>query len=186
MKIIMDFVPNHSSDECEWFQKSINRIDPYTDYYIWRDPKSWTNNGTSIPPNNWVCRRMRLFHEKIGECWYYVDINFLFYRSAPFKDQHGHIMRKENNFTCITFLKNNRTWIIAPLIWLRKWKFVLTTLLFLLSFVRISMTASKREPQIDKKYQGPYSLQVRCVRNLLLSVAISVVSARVRLQLMMG
>ena len=56
MKILMDFVPNHSSDECEWFQKSIKKIDPYTDYYVWRDPKGWTNNGTNpIPPNNWVC-----------------------------------------------------------------------------------------------------------------------------------
>jgi len=49
----MDFVPNHSSDEHEWFKKSVEKIDPYTDYYIWRDGKCDTNN-MRIPPNNWV------------------------------------------------------------------------------------------------------------------------------------
>ena len=48
MKIIMDLVVNHTSDEHEWFQKSRQRIDPYTDYYIWRpDP------GNGKLPNNW-------------------------------------------------------------------------------------------------------------------------------------
>ncbi|XP_044744087.1 maltase A1-like [Chrysoperla carnea] len=52
IKIIMDFVPNHSSDEHEWFEKSVKRIDPYTDYYVWHDGK--IVNGTRQPPNNWT------------------------------------------------------------------------------------------------------------------------------------
>ena len=51
MKIIMDLVVNHTSDEHEWFQKSRQRIDPYTDYYIWRPagpdgklPNNWDSN----------------------------------------------------------------------------------------------------------------------------------------------
>ena len=48
MKVIMDLVVNHTSDEHEWFQKSRQRIDPYTDYYIWRPGKP---NGNL--PNNW-------------------------------------------------------------------------------------------------------------------------------------
>ena len=48
MKLIMDLVVNHTSDEHEWFQKSRRRIDPYTDYYIWRPAK---DNGKL--PNNW-------------------------------------------------------------------------------------------------------------------------------------
>ncbi len=48
MKILMDLVINHTSDEHEWFQKSRLRIAPYTDYYIWRpDP------GNGKLPNNW-------------------------------------------------------------------------------------------------------------------------------------
>ncbi len=48
MKVIMDLVVNHTSDEHEWFQKSRQRIEPYTDYYIWRpDP------GKDKLPNNW-------------------------------------------------------------------------------------------------------------------------------------
>ena len=47
MKVIMDLVVNHTSDEHEWFEKSRQRIDPYTDYYIWRPgPKGKL-------PNNW-------------------------------------------------------------------------------------------------------------------------------------
>lgn len=53
IKIILDFVPNHSSDECEWFKKSIKRIEPYTDYYVWHDGKV-NENGRRVPPNNWV------------------------------------------------------------------------------------------------------------------------------------
>ncbi len=48
MKVIMDLVVNHTSDEHEWFQKSRQRIDPYTDYYIWRPAKA---DGSL--PNNW-------------------------------------------------------------------------------------------------------------------------------------
>ena len=48
MKVIMDLVVNHTSDEHEWFQKSRRRIDPYTDYYIWRPGKP----GGKLP-NNW-------------------------------------------------------------------------------------------------------------------------------------
>ncbi len=48
MKVIMDLVVNHTSDEHEWFQKSRRRIAPYTDYYIWRPQRL----GGKLP-NNW-------------------------------------------------------------------------------------------------------------------------------------
>ena len=48
MKVIMDLVVNHTSDEHEWFQKSRRRIEPYTDYYIWSPAGK---NGKL--PNNW-------------------------------------------------------------------------------------------------------------------------------------
>ncbi|XP_043587747.1 alpha-glucosidase-like [Bombus pyrosoma] len=52
LKVILDFVPNHSSPEHPWFKKSIQRIKPYDEYYIWRDAK--IVNGTRQPPNNWL------------------------------------------------------------------------------------------------------------------------------------
>ncbi|KAL0125458.1 hypothetical protein PUN28_004518 [Cardiocondyla obscurior] len=53
MKIIMDFVPNHSSDKHEWFVKSLKSEEPYTDYYVWHKGKVLPN-GTVTVPNNWV------------------------------------------------------------------------------------------------------------------------------------
>lgn len=48
IRIIMDLVVNHSSDEHMWFIESRKSKDnPYRDYYIWKDPK----NGHE--PNNW-------------------------------------------------------------------------------------------------------------------------------------
>ena len=48
LKIVMDLVINHTSDQHEWFQKSRRREAPYEDFYIWRD-----GNGQR-PPNNWT------------------------------------------------------------------------------------------------------------------------------------
>lgn len=53
IKILLDFVPNHTSDEHEWFQKSIKKIEPFTDYYIWKDPVI-DQHGNKTPPSNWV------------------------------------------------------------------------------------------------------------------------------------
>jgi oligo-1,6-glucosidase len=48
MRLILDLVVNHSSDEHRWFQESRkSRDNPYRDYYIWRG----ANGGQE--PNNW-------------------------------------------------------------------------------------------------------------------------------------
>lgn len=48
IKLIMDMVVNHSSDEHDWFTKAkLSKDNPYRDYYIWKKGK---NGG---PPNNW-------------------------------------------------------------------------------------------------------------------------------------
>ncbi|KAK7076941.1 hypothetical protein SK128_021884 [Halocaridina rubra] len=72
MKVIMDLVPNHSSDEHEWFQKSIQMIDPYTDYYVWADPLGFNATGDPIYPNNWV----NAFR---GHAWTWVEERQQFY-----------------------------------------------------------------------------------------------------------
>ena len=49
MKLVMDLVVNHTSDEHPWFVESRKSKDnPYRDYYIWRDPKDGKE------PNNWT------------------------------------------------------------------------------------------------------------------------------------
>ncbi|KAL1675803.1 glycoside hydrolase family 13 protein [Schizophyllum commune] len=53
MKLMMDLVVNHTSDEHEWFQQSISGKDnPKRDWYIWRPPKVG-EDGSRQPPNNW-------------------------------------------------------------------------------------------------------------------------------------
>lgn len=55
MKIIMDFVPNHSSDKHPWFLKSVKGEEPYDDYYVWHPGKNTTGSKTHPEePNNWV------------------------------------------------------------------------------------------------------------------------------------
>lgn len=49
LKIILDWVPNHTSDQHPWFQESrITRNNPKRDWYFWRDARPGGN-----PPNNW-------------------------------------------------------------------------------------------------------------------------------------
>lgn len=82
LKIIMDLVINHTSDEHEWFQKSRERVEPYTDYYIWRPAKP---DGS--PPNNWTGFFMGStweWDDKRGE--YYLH---LFDRKQPDLNYHN-------------------------------------------------------------------------------------------------
>lgn len=54
LKLILDFVPNHSSDQHPWFVESrSSRDSPKRDWYIWRDAKPGVQ-GERLPPNNWI------------------------------------------------------------------------------------------------------------------------------------
>ena len=45
LKLILDFVPNHTSDQHPWFQASRARADGKADWYLWRDePTNWMAN----------------------------------------------------------------------------------------------------------------------------------------------
>jgi len=62
MRIIMDLVINHTSDQHSWFLNSKQSVNnPYHDYYIWRKGK----NGGKKPPNNWLATFP-------GPAWKYV------------------------------------------------------------------------------------------------------------------
>ena len=54
IRVVLDFIPNHSSDQHPWFIKSLQREDPFTDFYIWADPKGFDEQGNPVPPSNWV------------------------------------------------------------------------------------------------------------------------------------
>nr|XP_031863804.1 uncharacterized protein CI109_000446 [Kwoniella shandongensis]KAA5530876.1 hypothetical protein CI109_000446 [Kwoniella shandongensis] len=54
MKLVMDLVVNHTSDQHKWFIESrkSKENNPYRDFYIWR-PAKWSPSGERLPPNNW-------------------------------------------------------------------------------------------------------------------------------------
>jgi oligo-1,6-glucosidase len=77
IRIIMDLVINHTSDEHKWFQKSRDRDSSYRNYYIWRPPR----RGKSPLPNNWTgffMENVWEFDPQSGE--YYLH---LFHKKQP-------------------------------------------------------------------------------------------------------
>ena len=53
MRLILDLVVNHTSDEHAWFRESrSSKSNPKRDWYIWR-PAKYAADGTRMPPNNW-------------------------------------------------------------------------------------------------------------------------------------
>jgi alpha-glucosidase len=76
LKVILDFVPNHTSDQHPWFLESrSSRSNPKRDWYIWRDPKP---DGS--PPSNWVS-------EFGGLAWTFDETTGQFYYHAYLKEQ---------------------------------------------------------------------------------------------------
>jgi alpha-glucosidase len=50
LRLLLDFVPNHSSSDHPWFVESrSSRTNPKADWYVWRDP-----GPDGGPPNNWL------------------------------------------------------------------------------------------------------------------------------------
>jgi glycosidase len=53
MKLVLDLVVNHTSDQHPWFMDSRSSVwSAYRDWYIWKKPK-FDANGHRQPPNNW-------------------------------------------------------------------------------------------------------------------------------------
>ena len=74
LKVLLDLVINHTSDEHPWFTESCKGKDnPYSDYYIWRSPR-WKGENR-LPPNNWYSQFEGLaweYHE--GREQYYLHV----------------------------------------------------------------------------------------------------------------
>ncbi|KAJ7984992.1 hypothetical protein DPEC_G00360510 [Dallia pectoralis] len=79
LKLIMDFIPNHTSDKHSWFNLSRSGHEHYKDYYIWAPCNS------TRPPNNWVSvfgNSSWTYVEDRKQCYYHQflkeqpDLNF--------------------------------------------------------------------------------------------------------------
>jgi len=76
IRVILDYVPNHTSDQHPWFIESrSSRDNPKRDWYIWRDPKP---DGS--PPNNWGSRFG-------GPAWTYDETTGQYYLHQFLKEQ---------------------------------------------------------------------------------------------------
>jgi glycosidase len=76
LKIIIDLVPNHSSDQHPWFQESrSSRDNPKRDWYVWADPQP---DGS--PPNNWLS----VFG---GSAWEWDELTGQYYLHSFLKEQ---------------------------------------------------------------------------------------------------
>ena len=76
MKLLLDFVPNHTSDQHPWFLESrSSKINPKRDWYIWRDAKA---DGSE--PNNWLA----MFG---GSGWEWDEATKQYYYHAFLKEQ---------------------------------------------------------------------------------------------------
>lgn len=92
LKFIVDFVPNHCSDQHDWFQLSRNKTGKYANYFIWKDPKTLPN-GTKVEPNNW----QSVF---TGPAWQWDNLRKQYYYHAFLKSQpdlnyHNEDVKKE-------------------------------------------------------------------------------------------
>jgi alpha-glucosidase len=71
LKLILDFVPNHTSDQHPWFLEArSSRTSPRRDFYLWRDPAP--GGG---PPNNWLSvfgGSAWAFDEASGQYYYHA------------------------------------------------------------------------------------------------------------------
>ncbi|TVV74903.1 alpha-amylase family glycosyl hydrolase [Sphingomonas solaris] len=76
LRVLLDLVPNHSSDRHPWFTESRgSRDNPKRDWYIWRDPAA--DGG---PPNNWIS-------DFGGPAWEYDAATGQYYSHAFLKEQ---------------------------------------------------------------------------------------------------
>ena len=76
LKVLLDFVPNHTSDQHAWFVESrSSQENQKRDWYIWRDPAA--DGG---PPNNWIS-------DFGGSAWEWDEVTGQYYYHAFLKEQ---------------------------------------------------------------------------------------------------
>jgi glycosidase len=80
MKLVLDLVVNHTSDQHKWFKESRRSKDnPFRDWYIWR-PARYDADGNRQPPNNWESHFQ-------GSAWEYDEATDEYYLHLYCKEQ---------------------------------------------------------------------------------------------------
>lgn len=76
LRILVDYIPNHTSDQHPWFIESrSDRSNPKRDWYLWADPGA--NGG---PPNNWTA-------EIGGSTWEFDEVTGQYYLHTHLREQ---------------------------------------------------------------------------------------------------
>ncbi|KAL4712835.1 hypothetical protein ACJJTC_011905 [Scirpophaga incertulas] len=98
IKVILDLVPNHTSNESMWFQEALKGNEKYYNYFVW-DDGIIDENGNRQPPNNWLSHFRGSaweYREEVGQ--YYLhqfvigqpDLN---YRNPDVVDEMKNVIR---------------------------------------------------------------------------------------------
>lgn len=80
LRVILDFVPNHTSVNHEWFKKSENGEKGYENFYVWHDGVATINYGRPMHPNYWMS-------EYGGFSWKWSDKRQAYYYHKFAEDQ---------------------------------------------------------------------------------------------------
>jgi alpha-glucosidase len=95
IRVLLDFVPNHTSDQHPWFRESrLSRDNPRRDWYVWHDP-----GADGAPPNNWLATfggSAWTLDEPTGQAYYHAflaeqpDLNW---RNSHVRDAMYDVLR---------------------------------------------------------------------------------------------
>ncbi len=97
IRVIVDFVPNHTSDQHQWFKQSkSSRYDSKRDWYVWRDGKK------GKPPNNWISSFG-------GSAWEFDKTTGQYYLHTFLKEQPD--LNWDNHDVHLAMLSNMRFWL---------------------------------------------------------------------------
>jgi len=100
LKVIIDWVPCHSSDQHPWFVESrSSRDNPKRDWYVWRDPAP--GGG---PPNNWQST-----FERVGPAWTFDDATGQYYLHSFMAEQPD--LNWDNPEVCAAMHDTLRFWL---------------------------------------------------------------------------
>ena len=110
MKVIIDFIPNQTSDRHRWFNRSRASSDPKTNpfwnFYVWAKC-----DGPHSPPNNWV--RVALSSQQLGTCCTLLPTTRYVLHSPP-NNWVRVALSSQQLGTCCTLLPTTRYVLHSP------------------------------------------------------------------------